>query len=148
MTLREGKEIKPPQILTIKRIAWTLAGLLWFLWIGYEDQGLTPILILAAAITFPIGLEFYLRHGVKGNHGQVILLIRGMAVGALSGALVGPISLLLASLKTSLHQHGMPDFRTDDLILLIERTPIWAMTGLLFGTAASIFRWSKQNNSR
>jgi hypothetical protein len=147
VTLQEGKEIKSSQFLTIRRFAWSMAGLLWFLWIGYEDRGLTPILILSAVIAFSIGLEVYLRRGVRENQGQVAPFIRGMAIGGMSGALVGPISFLLASLKTSLHQHEVSDFKTDDLIMLVEGIPIWALAGLLFGTAASILGWPKLNKS-
>jgi hypothetical protein len=143
VTLQEGKEIKSSQFLTVRRFVWSTAGLLWFLWIGYEDRGLTPILILSAVIAFSIGLEFYVRRGRRENQSQAVVFIRGMAIGGMSGALVGPISLVLASVKTSLHQHGVLDFKTDDLIMLVEGIPIWALAGLLFGTAASILGWSK-----
>lgn len=147
MTLQEGKEFKSSQFLTVRRFAWSMTGLLWFLWIGYEDRGLTPILILSAVIAFSIGLEIYLRRGVRENQSQAVLFIQGMAIGGMSGALVGPISLLLASVKTSLHQHEVSDFKADDLIMLVEGIPIWALAGLLFGTAASILDWPKHNKS-
>jgi hypothetical protein len=147
VTLQEGKEIRPSQFLTVRRLAWGTAGLIWFLWIGYEDRGLTPVLILSAVIAFSIGLEVSRRRRIGENQSQAVGIIRGMAIGGLSGALVGPISLLLASVKTSLHQHESSDFRTDDLIMLVGGIPIWALAGLLFGTAASLLGWPRQNES-
>ena len=147
VTLYEGKETKSSQFLKVRRIAWAIVGLLWFLWIGYEDRGLTPILTLSALIAFSIGLEVYFRGRIRENLGQVFQYIRVIGIGVLSGALVGPIALLLASIKTSLHQHEISDFRTDELRMLVDRIPIWALAGLLFGAAASILEWSTRSNS-
>lgn len=143
MSLEGGKEITPRPFRSSRWIAWGLAGLSWFLWIGYEDQGLTPVLIVSGVIAFAIGLETLARRGtyqyLESEHlGRIFLFIRGIGIGALSGALVGPIVLLLTTLKNALHQHEVADFSTNDLTILLEHLAFWALAGALFGTAASI----------
>ena len=68
-----------------------------------------------------------------------------MALGAISGGFVGPIAVILALVKTSLHQHAQADFSSEDLTLFVERIPIWALAGLLFGAAESI--WAGQGST-
>ena len=48
--------IQPPDFTLVRRVAWGLAGLLWFFWIAYEDQGLAALSFVAAAIAFASGL--------------------------------------------------------------------------------------------
>lgn len=146
VALEEGKESKPSQFLMIRRIIWGIAGISWFLWIGFEDRSLTPILILSALISFAIGIEIRFRWGFNLSRSRIENLIRLMAVGAFAGAIVGPIAVLLALLKTSLHLHAVTDFSTDDLILLVRRVPVWALAGLLFGAAGSILGWADDYN--
>jgi hypothetical protein len=130
----------------MRRFVWGIAGLGWFLWIGYEDRDLTPIFILAAVISLAIGLELRIRWGLNPNRSRAENFIRLMTVGAFSGAIVAPIAILLALLKTSLHQHPLTDFSTDDLELMVRHVPFWALAGLLLGTGGSILGWSKDYN--
>lgn len=149
MSLEEGKEIASRPFRSSRRVAWGLAGIAWFVWIGYEDQGLTPVLIVSGMIAFAIGLETYARRSefLEGNFfGRIFSFIRGTGIGALCGALVGPIVLLLATLKNSLHQHGSADFSTEQLILLLDHITFWTLAGALFGTAASILELAKSGS--
>jgi hypothetical protein len=143
VALEEGKESKSSHFLTIRRIVWGVVGLTWFLWIGYEDRSLTPILILSALISYAIGLEIRLRQRQKLDRVKLETVLRLMAVGVFAGAIVGPMAVLLALLKTSLHQHAVTDFSTDDLILLVRGVPVWALSGTFFGAAAAILGWAK-----
>ena len=145
MTLAEGKEKKPPRFLTVRRVAWGIVGLIWFLWIGYEDRGPTPILLLSGMIAFSIGLEIRTRW-VGNKWSKTRNTFRWITLGTMSGAIVGPIAVTLALLKTSLHQHAVADFSIDDLLALAERVPIWAVAGSLFGIAGSILDRSKDYN--
>jgi hypothetical protein len=143
MTLQTGKEDGPSPFLTIRRAAWALAGILWFLWIGYEDRGLTPILILSMVIMVPMGIELYQRWSMKDGEEKATSMLKGIAVGGISGVLVIPIAVILASMKTSLHQHESLDFSREDFILLVDHLPVWIIAGMFIGTGASI--WGKSN---
>jgi hypothetical protein len=154
MSMEGGKETTSRPFRTSRWIAWGLAGISWFIWLGYEDQGLTPIMAVSGVIAFAIGLEVYARRGSREYPEsefltRLSLFIRGIGIGTLSGALVGPLVLFLATLKNALHQHEGADFSTDDLIMVVDHIVFWAVAGGLFGTAASILelskRWSKDD---
>lgn len=125
-----------------RRIVWGIVGLLWFLWIGYEDRGLTPVLILAALISLAVGFEWVVRSGGREWHLFNILSssLRGLTIGGLAPL----IAIVLVFLKTSLHQHEPPDFSERDLPLLLQRIPFWATAGFLFGLARAI--WGRTEN--
>lgn len=145
MPLEEGKENPPSHFLTMRRMAWGIVGLTWFLWIGFEDRGLTPVLILSGLISISIGLQVWARW-FPSNQGRNFPFFRWITIGMSSGALVGPIAVLLALLKTSLHQHIEADFSAEDLALLLGRVPVWILAGLLFGTAGFILEGDKYYN--
>ncbi len=109
--------------------------MLWFLWIGYEDRGLTAVLVVGASLSLAIGVSLMARW----IGGREMPALRWIAVAAGAGLVVGAsvtwIAALLILMKTSLHTHPYLDFSPTDLRLLIERTPIWALAGLLIGSA-------------
>jgi hypothetical protein len=122
-----------------RRIAWGIAGLLWFFWLGYEDRGLSPVLIVASAIALAIAVEQLFRREANGHSP-----IKASIAGAIIGGLVPAISVVLVLLKTSLHQHAIADFSENDIAILLRRTPFWFVGGFLFGAAFAI--WGSTKN--
>jgi hypothetical protein len=125
------------QSARLRRGAWALAGFLWFLWIGYEDRSLIAVSILAASIAFVLAVEAWMRwieDVVAGSRKVVLTMVLGLG----AGTAMGPISVVLAALKISLHQHAILDFSIVDIGLLLSRSPYWMVIGLLAGVAAGL----------
>jgi hypothetical protein len=125
--------IQPPDLTLVRRIAWGLAGLLWFFWIAYEDQGLTALSFVAAAIAFAAGLTV-LNRWVGGEMlPRRQWLLHTGSVGLVAGAAVGPLTALLMLVKLGLHAHPEADFGPDQFLLALTRTIYWAGLGALIG---------------
>ena len=127
--------IQPPDLTLARRVAWGLTGLLGFLWIAYEDQGLTALSFVAAAIAFAAGLTVLNRWVGSGKLPRRKWLLRTASVGLVAGAAVGPITALLMLIKLGLHAHPDADFGPDQFIMALSRTPYWAGLGALIGLA-------------
>jgi len=127
--------IQAPDFTLLRRVAWGLAGLLTFFWIAYEDQGLTALSFVAAAIAFASGLTVLNRWvgGVKLLRRKWLLHTAG--VGLIAGAAVGPLTALLILVKLGLHAHPDADFGPDQFIMALSRTLYWAGLGALIGLA-------------
>ena len=127
----------------IRRGAWALAGIVWIFWLGYEDRGLTVLIIVAALIAFALGVEGLYRWTESRPTVAFIWLIRSIIVGTLTGAVVGPIAILLALIKISLHSHATADFSIVDIQVLVRNSLPWIAAGALFGAAVGFVRLSQ-----
>ncbi len=130
--------IQPPDLTLVRRAAWGLAGLLWFFWIAYEDQGLTALSFVAVAIAFAAGLTALNRWIGSEKLSRRTWLMRTASVGLAAGAAVGPLTALLMLIKLGLHAHPDADFGPDQFILALTRTIYWAGLGALIGLALGI----------
>jgi len=119
-----------------QRVAWLLTGLFWLAWLGYEDRGLTAVLLLAGCISSAVGLTIWGRWRADGA-GRWPGWVRGAGLGLLAGAGVAPLAALLILVKTSLHAHPIPDFAAADLGRVLSVWPAWTAAGLLSGLAAA-----------
>ena len=127
--------IPPPDLTLPRKIAWGLVGILWFLWIAYEDQTLIAITVVAMAIAVAAGLTILGRWVGRETFTRREWLIRTGTVGLLAGAAVGPLSALLMLLKLGLHAHPEPDFTPEIFAAALSRTFGWAAIGALLGAA-------------
>jgi hypothetical protein len=127
-----------------RKLVWGFTGLAWFLWLAFEDRNLTAVVILGILIAATAGYEVYWRWEKSqprmGSDGVQVIFI-----GALAGAMVGPIAAILVMVKTALHQHPVADFTAADLHTLIGRVPIWILIGVLLGAARAI--WGLKSTS-
>jgi hypothetical protein len=114
------------------RLAWAAAGITWFFWLGREDQGLGGVFFLSALVCLALALTL-LRSGDRGRGWPVV-------VGVLGGAAVPLAAVVLMFLKVSLHTHPEPDFGLQDVVVALQRTPLWAVAGFLAGAAAALLR--------
>lgn len=127
--------IQPPEFTLARRVAWGLAGVLVFFWIAYEDQGLTALSFVAAAIAFASGLTVLNRWVGSEKLPRRKWLLSTASVGLIAGAAVGPLTALLMLVKLGLHAHPDPDFGPDQFVQALSRTLYWAVLGLLIGLA-------------
>ena len=127
--------IQAPDLTLLRRVAWGLAGVLGFFWIAYEDQGLTAISFVAAAIAFASGLTVINRWVRSEKLPRRKWLLSTASVGFIAGAAVGPLTALLMLVKLGLHAHPDADFGPDQFVQALSRTLYWAGLGVLIGLA-------------
>jgi hypothetical protein len=119
-----------------QRLAWFLTGLFWLAWLGYEDRGLTAVVLLAGCIGAALGVSAW-RRWRAGYAASRSAWIRSAILGALAGASVAPLAALLILVKTSLHAHPVPDFSAEDLGRVLSVWPAWTGAGMLVGLAGA-----------
>jgi hypothetical protein len=118
----------PPRPLWL-RWSGILLGVGFFIWLPFEDQTTQVVTFLAIAISIWSAIAFfyfpYLRSWPR--------IRRYVATGLLAGIAVTPITLLLIIVKTGLHAHPTPDFTNQQILLSLQRMPIWIISGILTG---------------
>ena len=127
--------IQAPDLTLLRRVAWGLAGVLGFFWIAYEDQGLTAISFVAAAIAFASGLTVLNRWVGSEKLPRRKWLLSSASVGFIAGAAVGPLTALLMLVKLGLHAHPDADFGPDQFVQALSGTLYWAGLGVLIRLA-------------
>ncbi|NIM93449.1 MAG: hypothetical protein GTO18_07035 [Anaerolineales bacterium] len=135
---------KHGDLIWFRRMIWGLAGISIFFWIGYEDQGLLAVTLIASLLALAIAVEVFNRWERAHPGGGATSMLHSTVVGMLFGALVGPIAVLLALIKLSLHQHSVPDFTINDLGLLIQSSLGWSLVGALMGMGGGLIFLSRK----
>lgn len=128
----------------LRRITWFLTGLIGLLWLGYEDRGLESLVALSALIALAIALEVLSRWAQKRPTKPTFWLLRSILMGAVAGALMGPIAIILALIKISLHHHLTPDFELVSLRFLVGQSLTWIAAGALFGAAGGFLKLARK----
>jgi hypothetical protein len=128
----------------LRRIIWIATGVIWFFWLGYEDKGPVAIVALAALVAFALGLEGLARWTQKRPTRPTIWLVQSIIMGALAGAVVVPIAVLLALVKISLHRHSASDFELASIKILVGQSIPWMAAGALFGAAGGFLKLSRK----
>lgn len=119
----------------LRRLAWGVAGLLSFLWIGYEDRGTAAVRLVAGSICLAAGLQLLARWRSDPPATQLGWLLRTSASGLAVGAAAGPVAALLMLIKLSLHTHPIPDFSPEQVLQVLRSTPQLAGEGAALGLA-------------
>lgn len=121
-----------------RRLLWGLAGMGWLFWFGYEDRGLSVVLVLSALAC--AGYGWTLLAGWLGGHELAAGSVwrRSILAGGIAGLLVSPLAVMMMLVKISIHSHGVPDFTTADLWAVLTRTPVWGLVGVLIGGASAL----------
>jgi hypothetical protein len=109
-------------------------GIAIILWIPFEDSSEIPAILFG----------FFISTGLMGalltrfKHPSLFTTINIVIAGILTGASITPLILLLMVLKVGLHAHPLPDYSYEQFISIINRTPIWFISGLLAGIGFGI----------
>jgi hypothetical protein len=99
------------------------------LWLPVEDTDEKGVLAFAATVN----AWLVARHLVNLNPAAQKSLPRHILGGLLAGLAVTPVALFLMAFKTGIHGHGTPDFSAEQILAVINRTPVWGSAGLLLG---------------
>jgi hypothetical protein len=122
----------------VERGSWFIAGLLWLIWLGYEDRSIRSVLTVAAAISAAIGVTTY-RTCIPRipSTPRARLGLKVISAG-FAGGLVGVLAVVLMLVKLSLHNHGAPEFNVGDVLLSLRTVPAWLAAGLISGLAVGL----------
>jgi hypothetical protein len=131
----------------IVRGLWAVAGLAWFVWLGYEDVGLRIVLLLSGWISLAYVITLWQRWSDSAQLGQQgQYLVRAAIAGLVGGATAPPLADILMLVKVSLHSHAVPDFTARDLGAVFGRTPVWALAGLAVGLALGLVHVARESD--
>lgn len=114
---------------------WAAGGVSWFVWLGYEDVGLGPVLLLSILIAAAYVLTLWRRWAVLAGLTPRQLQVRTGLAGLVAGLTTAPLAAMLMLAKIALHAHPVPDFSRQDVLAVLARTPVWAAAGLAAGLA-------------
>ena len=114
-------------------------GIALLLWLPREDVSEQSVTLFAALISAWLALRYLL----SVRPGEIHYLLRHLLAGALAGLAVTPLAVFLMALKTGLHSHSTPDFTYERMQVVLYRTPIWVLVGLLIGLGVALLRLAR-----
>jgi hypothetical protein len=137
MAVHSGQTKNRARIVT--RIIVAVTGVLWFIWIGIEDQSPISVLIMAAIMVLALLTTSLERHFSRLPESAVRRFVVIVSSGLVGGLLVTPVAVLLMAVKVSLHNHSVPDFSRPDVIQVLYSTPAWALGMLMLSAALALY---------
>lgn len=137
------------------RVVALVVAVAWLLWLPIEDNSERWVLFFAVLISVLIAARWCIYYSARRSKSQneyglneksfpgkrfLIYLI----VGVLTGLTVTPVAVLLMALKSGLHGHVTPEFTSAQVFIVLQRTPIWIIGGLLAGVGVGLLRWTRK----
>jgi hypothetical protein len=135
-----------PSRLRRLRIAALLLGAALLVWLPFEDSSLVWIILFSLAICTLAAVYTLIKLHLGQKRAWLYLPLTGIA----AGVAITPIALSLMTFKSGVHGHGSPDFTPAQVTGILQRTPLWAASGLLIGLGASLWysaTGDRQNNA-
>lgn len=131
-----------PPFNYLNRLLIIVAGITLLIWSGLEDNQVGGVVVLGWILAvFVIVLFIQSRFGGKSISTTVLLRISPL-LGATIGASASLITVMLMIFKDIRHGHVFPDYPPQLMLAILERLPIWAISGglIAFGIAIIIHR--------
>lgn len=118
------------------RLLAILLGIILFVWLSFEGQNVTWVILFANAICMLCAAGILARYPrLTQNKGWLVYPVAGL----LSGTATTPIALLLMAIKTGLHGHSGPDYTSDQIIAVLISFPVWVGAGAVIGLGAGLW---------
>jgi hypothetical protein len=118
-----------------------LLGMVFLIWIPFEDSSTTPPLVFAMALT-TLGAVIFLSSDKRPFR---TALLNSIFAGTLAGIVITPLALFLMVFKTGLHSHQAPEFSNQQILSIIYRTPIWLLGGFLVGLGSGLWLVNRES---
>jgi hypothetical protein len=115
-------------------------AILLLLWLSVEDSTENIAVLFAALICTWITTAILLRIKSKTTISNYFYIMAGF----LAGAGITPVALLLMIFKTGLHSHSIPDYTNGQILSVIQKTPIWLISGIFIGMGIGMWLKSEQ----
>ena len=111
------------------RLFTILTGVALLVWVPLEDSSLNLTILFAYFMSTWLVSALFMRFKIP----SLFSIINIGFAGILTGAIITPLTLFLMVLKIGLHAHLVPDYSYEQFISIINRTPIWFISGFLSG---------------
>jgi hypothetical protein len=120
------------------RLLALLVGAVVFVWMGFEDNHLWPVLVLGTVFAgVLVALWASSRWGDVALSAQWFALL-WIGLGALTGLSASVTTMLLMLFKNARHGHLFPDYPTPLLGDVLARAPVWMLAGALVGLSVAL----------
>ena len=137
------------------RITALIVGIAWLIWLSIEDLSERWVLLFSVTICVLLAVRFLIYYSAQRSKNEdkypqnreqrsARRFLFYPLVGALTGLAVTPVAIFLMALKTGLHGHFAPEFTSAQVFIVLVRTPIWIVGGLLIGVGVELLLWSQQ----
>lgn len=137
------------------RISALIVGIAWLIWLSIEDLSERWVLLFSVTICVLLAVRFLIYYSAQRSKNEdkypqnreqrsARRFLFYPLVGALTGLAVTPVAIFLMALKTGLHGHFAPEFTSAQVFIVLVRTPIWIVGGLLIGVGVELLLWSQQ----
>ncbi|MCK4977056.1 MAG: hypothetical protein KAS36_08995 [Anaerolineales bacterium] len=137
------------------RISALIVGIAWLIWLSIEDLSERWVLIFSVTICVLLAVRFIIYYSAQRSKNEdkypqnkeqrsARRFLFYPLVGVLTGLAVTPVAIFLMALKTGLHGHFAPEFTSAQVFIVLVRTPIWIVGGLLIGVGVELLLWSQQ----
>lgn len=137
------------------RISALIFGIAWLIWLSIEDLSERWVLLFSVTICVLLAVRFIIYYSAQRSKNEdkypqnreqrsARRFLFYPLVGALTGLAVTPVAIFLMALKTGLHGHFAPEFTSAQVFIVLVRTPIWIVGGLLIGVGVELLLWSQQ----
>jgi hypothetical protein len=132
-----------------------IVGIAWLIWLSIEDLSERWVLLFSVTICVLLAVRFLIYYSAQRSKNEdkypqnreqrsARRFLFYPLVGALTGLAVTPVAIFLMALKTGLHGHFAPEFTSAQVFIVLIRTPIWIVGGLLIGVGVELLLWSQQ----
>ena len=130
-----------PPFNSINRLLIIVAGITLLIWSGLEDNQVYGVVFLGWILAVFTVVSFVQSHFGRQTIQSITLLQLAPILGAIMGSSASLITMLLMLFKNVRHGHIFPDYPPQMMITILERLPIWAISGalVLFGIALMIY---------
>ena len=137
------------------RISALIVGIAWLIWLSIEDLSERWVLLFSVTICVLLAVRFIIYYSAQRSKNEdkypqnkeqrsARRFLFCPLVGVLTGLAVTPVAIFLMALKTGLHGHFAPEFTSAQVFIVLVRTPIWIVGGLLIGVGVELLLWSQQ----
>jgi hypothetical protein len=124
------------------RVSALLLGIGLLVWLAIEEQNVVSVLFFSGAICTWLAIRILFIPPTNSKQ----LLLRHVLVGIGAGLILAPLAILLMAIKTGIHGHGTPDFRVEQMQLVISRIFVFTLSGFLLGLGSGIWRLARSRD--
>jgi len=127
------------------RMALLGAGILAFIWLGFEDNSTLSVAVLGTLLSVLSSLMAIRTYGPRTPLAPRLWLPGFVLSGAIMGGGATVMTVILMFFKTAWHGHAFPDYPVPLMAAMLARLPLWMMGGACIGAGVGLWRWMKNS---